>query len=118
MSTILGELLTQTCVYWAKGTTPQKNGELGWVTPVELPCKWVPGTRKIQDENGRTVNVEATVYLSTEVLVEGALILGSFSDLGLTEPYPTQPTSNKYEIQVVRGTPATDDDETLWEAGV
>lgn len=80
--------LNQTAVYWA---APVNDGYGGFTydDPVEIDCRWVDSTRVIMTDKGSEVVCRAEVQVSTDLVEEGMLLLGTVNDLDsdvLTDP--------------------------------
>lgn len=80
LQTIIDDLCSQTCVYWAPTTT---NGFGSWnfAEPVELQCRWEEKLILFAEKNGNQTQAKAVVHVVGDVKIEGYLMLGSFSDI-------------------------------------
>lgn len=107
---ILDRLLNQKCVYWPKGTV-DLYGDYAPGIAEELDCKWQSVNGRTVTREGTTYELSAQVYLSSEVELDGWLWLGELLDAPGTPP-------KEYAIKSVSIYPDTENDETLYIAGV
>lgn len=110
MTRILDRLLNQKCVYWPKNFY-NEHGDYTPGTAVELDCKWQSSDGRTVNREGTTYTLSAQVFLKEEVELDGWLWLGELVDKPVTPP-------DEYIIRDVQKYPDTENDETLWIAGV
>ncbi len=77
--------LPQKCVYWAP-IGADSFGRPTFASPVQKICRWEDKIAETIDADGNEVLSNATVYLSDDVLVGGALFNGAMQDLGSSFP--------------------------------
>ena len=80
IETFIASKCTQPIVYWAN---PVNNGEGGFTydDPVEILGRWEELNEVIMGTDGKEMISQARVFLTQEVDEEGAMWLGSLSDL-------------------------------------
>lgn len=91
--------LNDSVVYWPPANA-DKYGRPGVAAPVQLPARWED---KVEETINSTGDVElsgATVYLATDVLVGGLLMLGTLTELG-DSGFLTPPRANRRVREII-----------------
>lgn len=76
------KILKQDAVYWAPGVLGD-NGELTFAAPVQIKVRWTDDALVFINAMGREETSSAVVYVDRDLELEGALRLGTLSDIDL-----------------------------------
>ena len=84
---ILTNMLRQTCVYWAPGSTESGGrdyddyGQPMFASPTELSCRWVDIAEEVIGAQGTVEKTRSKVYVGEDVRVGGVLMLGDLDSV-------------------------------------
>lgn len=92
VSSFVARMCKQTIVYWGN-PVDAGYGEYTYDDPVEILGRWEVVNEIIIGSNGKETVSRARVFLKQEVDEEGAMYLGSLSDLD-SAPVPTDSAVN------------------------
>lgn len=107
---ILSSLLKQQCVYWPPGEL-DRFGKRTYGLPSVLACAYELTRRTINQPNGTSFEISATVNLAESVEEEGWLWVGDIRNA------PSVP-DDQMRIKMVTYHSDTEDNEKLWKAMV
>ncbi len=107
---LLDDMLGGTAVYWAPTGVDDYN-HTTFASPIQLPVRWVDQQSLFTNAKGEQKISKAIVYIRQDVLLDGALRLGTIASL--TDSSNPFANTNAWQIQLFKKTPTIDYDDFL-----